>query len=97
VDKSAAINASPLIFLSRGQQIDLLRHFAGRILVPEPVAEEILIRGPEDITAKTLNSTSWLEVVPATPVPEKILDWGFGLGESCSCISKRTSGNGGHH
>ena len=34
MDKSAAINASPLIFLSRGKQIDLLRHFASRILVP---------------------------------------------------------------
>jgi len=82
VDKPAAINASPLIFFSRGQQIELLRHFASRILVPEPVAEEILMRGPEDITAKTLDSTPWLEVVPATPVPEKILEWGLGPGES---------------
>ncbi len=67
MDKPAAINASPLIFLSRGQQIELLRHFASRILVPEPVADEILMRGKEDITAKALDSIPWLEVVPATP------------------------------
>jgi predicted nucleic acid-binding protein len=82
VDKPAVINASPLIFLSRGQQMELLRHFAGRILVPEPVANEILMKGPEDITTKALDSTSWLEVVPVVPVPEKILEWGLGPGES---------------
>jgi predicted nucleic acid-binding protein len=83
VDKPAVINASPLIFLSRGQQMELLRHFASRILVPKPVANEILMKGPEDITAKALDSTSWLEVVPVVPVPEKILEWGLGPGESC--------------
>jgi len=82
VDKPAVINASPLIFLSRGQQLELLRHFASRILVPEPVANEILMKGPEDITTKTLDSTSWLEVVSVVPVPEKILEWGLGAGES---------------
>jgi predicted nucleic acid-binding protein len=43
VDRTAIVNASPLIFLSRGQQTDILRHFANRILVPEPVAEEIRV------------------------------------------------------
>jgi len=82
VDKPAVINASPLIFLSRGQQMELLRHFASRILVTEPVANEILMKGPEDITTKALDSTSWLEVVPVVPVPEKILEWGLGPEES---------------
>ena len=68
MDKPAVINASPLIFLSRGQQMELLRHFASRILVPESVANEILMKGPEDITAKALDSTSWLEVVPVVDI-----------------------------
>ena len=38
--------------------MELLRHFASRILVPEPVANEILMKGPEDITTKALDSTS---------------------------------------
>lgn len=82
MDKLAVINASPLIFLSRGQQMELLHHFASRILVPESVANEIFMKGPEDITAKALDSTSWLEVVPVVPVSEKILEWGLGPGES---------------
>jgi hypothetical protein len=41
VDKSAVIDASPLIFLSRGRQMELLPHFAKHIVVPEPVATEI--------------------------------------------------------
>ena len=82
VDKPAVINASPLVFFSRGQQMDLLRHFANRIFVPEPVANEILMKGPEDVTAKALHNTPWLEVVPAVSVPESILDWGLGPGES---------------
>lgn len=82
MNKPAVINASPLIFFSRGQQMELLRHFAGRILVPEPVADEILMKGAADITAKALDSASWLEIVPVKPIPEKILEWGLGPGES---------------
>ncbi len=47
----AVINASPLIFLSRGRHMELLRHFADRILVPEPVAVEIQRKGSHDISA----------------------------------------------
>ncbi len=35
----AIINASPLIFLSRGGHLDLLRVFAKKIWAPEPVAD----------------------------------------------------------
>lgn len=82
MDNPAVINASPLIFFSRAQQMDLLHHFTARIFVPEPVADEILMKGPEDVTVKALGSIPWLEVVPAVPVPEGILEWGLGPGES---------------
>ena len=59
----AVINASPLIFFSRGQKMDLLYHFAGPIFVPEPVADEIRMRGPADVTAKYLENTSLLKFV----------------------------------
>jgi hypothetical protein len=36
VAKQAIINASPLIFLSRGGHLDLLQLFANEIWVPEP-------------------------------------------------------------
>jgi predicted nucleic acid-binding protein len=82
VDRTAIVNASPLIFLSRGQQTDILRHFANRILIPEPVAEEIRRKGISDITSQVLESTPWIEVVPAPTAPESILEWGLGSGES---------------
>jgi predicted nucleic acid-binding protein len=82
VDRTAIVNASPLIFLSRGRQTHILRHLAYRILVPEPVAEEIRRKGISDITSQTLENTPWIEVVSAPPVPESILDWGIGPGES---------------
>lgn len=82
MDNPAVINASPLIFLSRGQQMELLHYFASRIFVPEPVAHEIRMKGPQDVTVKALDSTPWLEIVSATATPEVILEWGLGPGES---------------
>lgn len=82
MDRIAIVNASPLIFLSRGRQTHILRHFAYRILVPEPVAEEIRRKGISDITSHTLENTPWIEVVSSPAVPESILEWGLGQGES---------------
>jgi predicted nucleic acid-binding protein len=82
VDEDAVINASPLIFLCRGGKLALLQAFAKRILVPAPVAKEISARGENDITAKAIESTPWIEVVPAPPIPEAIASWGLGPGES---------------
>lgn len=82
MDNPAVIDASPLIFFSRGQRMDLLHHFADPIFVPEPVAHEIRMRGLQDITAKSLENTSWLEIVASPPTPEIISDWALGPGES---------------
>ena len=62
--------------------MELLHHFAQRIFVPLPVAEEIRMKGKDDITVKTLDNVPWLEIVPEVPVPEIILEWGLGPGES---------------
>lgn len=72
MDKPAVIDASPLVFFSRGQQMDLLRHFANRIFVPEPVADEILMKGPEDVTAKALHNTpNFLTLLTASHYPRQ--------------------------
>jgi hypothetical protein len=62
--------------------MDLLHHFADPIFVPEPVAHEIRMRGPQDITAKSLKNTYWLKIVASPPTPEIISDWALGPGES---------------
>ena len=80
----AIINASPLIFLSRGGHLGLLESFAAEIWVPEPVAAEVRRRGAEDLTAQALVSTPWLVVQPIPPVPISIIEWRLGIGESAT-------------
>ena len=79
----AVINASPLIFFSRSRHFELLASFADEFWVPEPVAEEILQRGPQDTTAKSIDETPWLITTPVpTPLPTAIIEWRLGVGES---------------
>jgi predicted nucleic acid-binding protein len=82
VDETAVINASPLILLCRAEKLVLLHEFAAHIFVPTAVAKEILARGKSDVTAKAIESTPWIEIIPAAPIPEAIASWGLGLGES---------------
>jgi len=82
LDRIAVANASPLIFLTRASLLHLLQHFARRILVPGPVHSEIMEKGHDDITVRTLEISPWIEVVSPPPVPEQILGWGLGPGES---------------
>jgi predicted nucleic acid-binding protein len=80
--ETAVVNASPLICLSRAGLADLLRQAAQTIVVPAAVAREILARGPRDLTAVTLASSTWLEQVEDPAVPPGILTWDLGDGES---------------
>jgi predicted nucleic acid-binding protein len=50
--------------------------------VPEPVAAEILQRGAQDVTARTVEHTDWLSIKPAPRIPEHVLEWRLGAGES---------------
>ena len=79
---SPVVNASPLIFLSKGGYLDLLQLAGEQVLVPEPVAEEIRRRGPDDVTARVLDETPWLLVKAVSSVPDVIRAWDLGLGES---------------
>jgi predicted nucleic acid-binding protein len=76
------VNASPLIFLSRGGYLDLLQLAGEQVLVPEPVAEEVRRRGSDDVTVRALNETPWLVVTTAPSIPPIIQAWDLGLGES---------------
>ncbi len=82
--EQAVINASPLIFFSRSRHLDLLKAFAEEAWVPQPVAEEILHRGAQDITATAIEEVAWL-IAKATPsIPTAILEWRLGAGESAT-------------
>lgn len=77
-----AVNASPLIFLTRAGLLDLLRLAASEIVIPAPVAEEIQRRGPSDPAAQAIASLDWLRVVEAPKISPMIQAWDLGPGES---------------
>jgi hypothetical protein len=69
---SAAVNASPLIFLARADLLTFLQLAATQILVPRPVADEIEREGHRDPAAMALAATPWLRIVEPPPVPNVI-------------------------
>ena len=77
-----AINASPLILLSKGGLLELLQLISEQVVVPAKVAQEIQQYGDTDVTFQALAQTDWLIVVETPPVPELIQSWDLGLGES---------------
>lgn len=78
----AVVNASSLILLSKAGRLDLLRDIAQNVIVPEPVAEEISRYDVSDPTRVALHASDWLTVTPVPRVPETILAWDLGQGES---------------
>ena len=77
-----AVNASPLIFLARGDLLDLLKIAGDEIIIPAAVAAEIQERGPEDPTVQAIEKAAWMDVVPTPPIDELIQAWDLGPGES---------------
>lgn len=80
--ETSVVNASPLIYLSRANLLDLLQIISTEIIVPQPVADEILQRGLNDVTAQAIQHNDWLKVVPPSAIPPEITSWSLGLGES---------------
>jgi predicted nucleic acid-binding protein len=77
------VNASPLIFLGNAGRIDLLRIIgADRIIVPEPVFEEVIAGGHSDKAAAAVSEAVWLEKRASPSCPESVVAWDLGAGES---------------
>lgn len=77
-----AINASPLILLTKAGLLGLLRSVSQEVIVPAAVAMEIQQYGVRDVTSQAIAQTNWLVVVETPPVPELIQSWDLGPGES---------------
>lgn len=90
--EAAVIDASPLILLSRSRYLGLLEAFAQPVWVPQPVVDEILRRGDEDITAQAIEQTDWLVTQPVADTPTAILEWRLGAGESATLALALTHG-----
>lgn len=77
------VNASPLIFLGNAGRIDLLRATpSDRVIVPEPVFDEVISGGYADKAAKAIAEATWLERRASPSIPTSVVAWDLGAGES---------------
>jgi predicted nucleic acid-binding protein len=82
VPEHPAVNASPLIFLSRAGLLDMLKLEGEEIVIPKPVVKEIRRRGAGDLTVQAIEMTTWLTVIDAPSIPDTIRAWDLGEGEA---------------
>jgi predicted nucleic acid-binding protein len=82
-DALLVVNASPLIFLGNAGHLELLRTLgATLIIVPEPVFDEVMSGGYTDKAASVISDATWLEKRPSPSIPESVVAWEIGKGES---------------
>lgn len=81
VSDRPAVDASPLIFLSRADLLDLLRLAGAELVVPRPVFVELERRGEDDPAVRGVRDSSWLQVADPPPTPPEISTWDLGPGE----------------
>ena len=75
------VNASPIITLAKIGHLDLLERQADEIIVPVPVAREVLA-GPADDAARRAIESGWGHRVPAAEPPPTLTEWGLGAGDT---------------
>jgi predicted nucleic acid-binding protein len=75
------VNASPVIALARVGRVDLLARLPAQAALPQAVVEEISV-APEDDPARQALDQGIFKIVKASPVPDTILAWDLGKGES---------------
>ena len=76
------INASPLIFLTKIGQIDLLRGLASAVVVPSSVLREVLSGGNVHPDLHQISEHEWIRIERDLQIPEEIAGWDLGAGES---------------
>ena|SRR5271166_559835 len=75
------VNASPIIFLDRLGLLDLLNEPGVTVFVPEPVMVELGGLSSDDPAVVAVRSASWIQVVPAPPIPDPLGPFRLGRGE----------------
>lgn len=76
------MNASPLIFLTRLNLLEVLHEPGVPVVVPSAVFTELGGLGPNDPAALAVGQSSWLQIVPTPPIPPSVQAWTLGAGES---------------
>jgi predicted nucleic acid-binding protein len=75
------LNASPLIILAAVGYEHLIRQLADEVIMPRPVAEEVLAGPLDDPARQQIVAGEWLIDDAPAPVPE-LLAWDLGAGET---------------
>ena len=75
------VNSSPLIHLARIGHLDLLVKAGAEIWIPNAVTAEILA-GPIGDAAQALIASGWGIRVEPSFIPNTVLEWGLGPGET---------------
>lgn len=55
-------NSSPLIHLAKIDQLNLLKHFFSKILVPEAVYKECIVEGKYKKDSKKIEKANWIKI-----------------------------------
>jgi predicted nucleic acid-binding protein len=80
-------DASPLINLARVGRFDLLTAFYGRIVIPQAVYDEVVVRGQRRDGSREVKDASWIEVrVPQDELAVRALAAELGGGEAAAII-----------
>lgn len=80
--EAPAVDASPLIHLSRTNNLPLLQILSPTLVVPQPVLDEIGAKGDDPATLQAVQGMAWLSPVQPPAVPEMLRGWGLGKGEA---------------
>lgn len=90
MDEPAILDASPIILLARAGFLDLLRVLNRPLVVPQPVVDEVLQKGPDDIAARAVQQTEIFAPVPAPEIDPSVALWNLGCGETAVLSWART-------
>jgi predicted nucleic acid-binding protein len=74
-------NASPMIVLAKVGRLQLVKDLCDEVLLPQPVASEILA-GPTDDPARLAVAAGWGTRVFPGQCPLSLVEWGLGVGET---------------
>lgn len=74
-------NASPIIVLAKTGRLGLVKDLCDEVLLPEPVAAEILA-GPPNNPARLAVAAGWARRISPGRWPSGLVEWGLGAGET---------------
>lgn len=77
-----AVNASPIITLTKIGQINLLIQLCDELVIPQGVADEIQNGGHDDQAVAWLREQGQTYIKPLAAIDPAVASWDLGLGES---------------